>query len=265
MSPAPVVHNHTSDFAKSHMAAPRRKAGLAYVEGERIVEAALDGAWNVRSLLLEADFAETAAAAPYRQRAGERRVPVVRLTQRAIDKISDCEAAPPVGVLVEPPAQLIGQLAELPKRLVVLDRLSDPGNVGTLVRSAAAFGFCAVLTDGSVQPLNEKMIRASAGACFLPNALLRGGGAGDLATLLRERGYTTAVLTPRATMSLRDAARSIAGPIALVLGNEAAGIDSGAWPGARGVSIPMRAEVESLNVAMSGAIALYEFAQAFRP
>ena len=149
----------------------------------------------------------------------------------------------PVGSAVE----VADRARETGLPVVVLAGVSDPGNAGTVIRSAAAAGAAGVLlTPGSVDPTNPKVVRASAGALFaLPVA-----GVEDPASL----GLTTV-----AAVAGGDSPDEVdlSGPVALVLGGEAAGLPEGLTWDAE-VSLPLDGGVESLNVAMAGTVLLYE-------
>ena len=155
------------------------------------------------------------------------------------------------------PARAIGvfRRADLPRgkrdACIALWRLSDPGNVGTLIRSADAFGACVALSEGCADPLGQKALRASAGAIFrVP--LLAWDDAPGRRIALDSRGD---VLLPDADLTL---------PATLVLGAEREGLPDDVLAACDVVaSIPMPGEAESLNVAAAGAIALYELARRF--
>jgi len=131
-------------------------------------------------------------------------------------------------------------------RLLILDRIQDPGNLGTLLRTAFALNWDGVVfTPGTVDPFNDKALRASKGALFslpysyeLPNVK-------PLYIYLADLDGTPLAKTKFQT------------PLALVLSNEGAGPDARFEKEAQKISIPMHNRVESLNVAMSGAILLY--------
>jgi TrmH family RNA methyltransferase len=131
--------------------------------------------------------------------------------------------------------------------LVVLAGVSDPGNAGTVIRSAAGAGAAGVLlTAGSVDPTNPKCIRASAGTYFaLPVAVLA-----DLTDLgLRTVGATVGGAAPDDV--------DLSGPVALVFGSEAHGLPGEVAVDER-VTVPLEPGVESLNVAMAATVLLYE-------
>ena len=153
------------------------------------------------------------------------------------------------------PARAIGvfRRADLPagvrETCLALWQLADPGNVGTLIRSADAFGAAVALSDGCADPLSQKALRASAGAIFRVPLL-----AWDAAPGRR------VALDARGEVSL--AAADLRPPVTLVLGAEREGLPDEVIAGCDVVaSIPMPGEAESLNVAAAGAIALYELAR----
>ena len=138
------------------------------------------------------------------------------------------------------------------KVIPVLDRLADPGNVGTILRTCWAMGFETVVwTRGTVHPLNPKAIRSGMGAQFALN-LHAVGGLDELSSLAPSLPIwvTRAGATTRCT----DDAFSATGFI--VMGNEANG--AGDVEGGRDLSIPMPGHAESLNVAQAATIVLYE-------
>ncbi len=131
--------------------------------------------------------------------------------------------------------------------VVVLAGVSDPGNAGTIIRSAAATGAAGVVfTPGSVDPTNPKCVRASAGAVFA----LPVGAVSDPAELgLPTVGAVAGGDDPGAV--------DLSGPVALVLGQEAQGLPDGLVFDAE-VALPLDGGVESLNVAMAATVLLYE-------
>lgn len=139
--------------------------------------------------------------------------------------------------------------------VLVLDRLNDPGNVGTLIRSAAALGAVAVVIVGDgADPFGPKAVRASAGACYhVP--VLRRQRLTEVVAGLREAGLRSFGLAAHGERSIDAVAGHT--DVALVLGSESHGLDTDG-PGLDGLlRIPMAGRVESLNVAAAGAIALH--------
>lgn len=135
--------------------------------------------------------------------------------------------------------------------VVALDDINDPGNLGTLLRTALALGWDGVfLTDHCADPFNDKALRAAKGATFhLP---LRQGTHKELLALIKENN-----LTPLAADIRGKAPTRHTSPTLLILGNEAHGINPALKKIASPISIPMHGKMESLNVATAGAILMY--------
>lgn len=153
------------------------------------------------------------------------------------------------------PSFTFDDLADQADLVLLLAEVRDPGNAGTLVRSAAAAGAgCVVFTKGSTDPFGAKTVRASAGSIFrLPVA--RSVETEAALTALKERGFLRVGARGDASGAIYDL--DLTGKVAVVLGNEAWGFDEplsvDEW-----ASIPIDERVESLNVATAGAVVLFE-------
>ena len=165
--------------------------------------------------------------------------------------IATTENSQGVIALVRPPAWSIDDLFRGEALVVVLDGIQDPGNAGTIIRSAEAFGATgAALLKGSVNPYNPKCIRASAGSIFRVPLLTPFDE-----ELLYERRIEMYALVPGAE---QDIARCpLDHPAALIIGSEARGVRESLRAKSIPASIPTTG-VESLNAATAAAIALYE-------
>ena len=170
------------------------------------------------------------------------------------------ETPQPIAALVEPPdwtwAHLLGCHRKTSPLVVVLAGLQDPGNLGTILRSAEAFGATGVLSlPGTVSEWNPKAVRASAGSVFrLP---LLSVGEKDCFARLRKAGviiWTTAVHGAEPADRI-----DLAGPVALMIGNEGNGVAQAlAAQADRALTIPCPGPVESLNAAVAASVLLYE-------
>jgi RNA methyltransferase, TrmH family len=150
-----------------------------------------------------------------------------------------------------------GHSLENKKRIVILDGLSDPGNVGTILRTALALGWDgAFLTPKTADPFNDKALRAARGApLFLP---LRQGTWEELAQLIKSNGMHLYVADVEGTKLSEAAFKS---PLALVLGHETQGPSPEAKKLGAAISIPMADQMESLNVASAAAILMYKIGE----
>ncbi|MEX1012335.1 MAG: RNA methyltransferase [Waddliaceae bacterium] len=152
-------------------------------------------------------------------------------------------------------------IAELPafqslegkRRILVMDGVSDPGNMGTLIRTALAFGWDGVfLLEGACDPFNDKALRAAKGATFtLP---LAWGNWEDLNSLISKNGAKALV----ADLKGGSPPKALNQPIVLVVGNESLGVSETARRCCQAITLSMSSEMESLNVAVAGGILLYE-------
>ena len=142
---------------------------------------------------------------------------------------------------------------ETVKRLVVLDGVSDPGNMGTLIRSALALGWEGVyIISNSCDPYNDKALRAAKGATFrLPLSF----GDWDNLKHIISKNKLTPLAADMDGISIKNLEQQKG--IALVLGNEAHGISLEAKKICKTIAVPMSGKMESLNVAVAGGILMY--------
>jgi TrmH family RNA methyltransferase len=238
----------------------RDDAGAFLAEGRQAVSEALAEAETDPDAVLELFVTEAAAVAHTELLAGTR-VPVHVVTERAAASLS--ETVTPQGLVAvcalrDVPA---GRLTAAPPSLAVgLAGLADPGNAGTVLRTADACGAGAVVFGtGSADPYGGKAVRASAGSLFHLD-VVRGAPLGPLVAELRARGVTVLAADGGGDTALDDAGASglLAGPVLWLFGNEARGVppELAAAADAR-VRIPMRGRAESLNLAAAAAICLY--------
>ena len=223
---------------------------MTLVEGPRVALDAVDAGTRIHdALYTEEARADPAVAAVLDRLRGAGLAPEL-VTPAELAGFAD--TVTPQGLLLaaEIPRGSLAQVAE--PRLLVLDAVQDPGNVGTLIRAAEALGAAAVVAlPGTADPWSPKVVRAAAGASFrLPIVEI---GLEALADWCGERRVPILV----AAADGSPAPRAAEGPAALVVGNEAAGVSDEVRACATGVvAIPQRGSADSLNVAMAGAILL---------
>ena len=247
--------NPTIAFVRSLSRRDRRAAeGAFVVEGVRAVRDALQSGATPRLLLLRKGEDELDS---WRDLTFSGEAPIRVVDARLFDSLSDVQT--PQGILAVFPFPRIPPVPEDQAPLVlVLDRLRDPGNLGTLLRAAAGAGVNAVyLSPATVDPWNPKVIRAGMGAHFRVPLLPLDT---ETQEILRERLPRRVISSATATQPY-DAV-DWTGPTALVVGGEAEGVspEMEAW-GTEQVSIPLAHDVESLNAAVAGAVILFEAAR----
>jgi len=209
------------------------------VEGASLLQQAVDAGWQVESQYLAPGGASVVCDAM-----------VHELAPNVIERVATTESPQPVLAVVRMRAQAVPPGATF---VLVADRLADPGNAGTIIRSAEAAGADAVvLTEGSVDPYNPKVVRATAGSLFrLPVA------SGSLAEL---RAAGLRVLATSSHQGAPYTEVDLRGPVAVVLGNEAHGLPDDA-PVDEWITIPHHGAAESLNVAMAATVLAFEVAR----
>ena len=232
----------------------RNEHGVFVCEGPRVVSAAIDLGAPFEAVFVGVDA--TAAATAVADRAVEYFIPVRHLGPGVAEKLSATVNAQ--GVFAVIPFQRLGvdALAGLSLALVA-PHIGDPGNAGTLMRSAAAAGAeVIVLGPGSVDAYNPKTVRASAGACFAVR-IVEGVPAVEALEALGNAG----VHRVGAVASGGDLPEAVdlTGPTAIVLGHEVHGLARDLPLDAQ-ITIPMQG-AESLNVGMAGTLLLFEAAR----
>ena len=204
-------------------------------------------------------IAEPGAPADLLERAAAAGAAVCSVAPGTLARATDTTTPRPVAAIARLPAASPAEAAAAAGPLaLVLVGVADPGNAGTLLRTAEAAGAGAVLfCDGSVDPYGPKCVRSSAGSLFRLT-VVRDTGAGPALAALRRRGLTTVATAARGRLPAYDEI-DLARPVAVVLGSEAHGLPEplgGAVD--ETVTIPMAGPTESLNVAMAGTIVCFE-------
>ena len=174
------------------------------------------------------------------------------ISPSAMEKISDTQT--PQGILLVV-RQKFSTLEEvLAKKIIaVLDAVQDPGNVGTILRTAEAFNCGVILLDGSAEIFNPKVVRSSMGAIFyLPIVKM------SREEFLKLRGVEILATALDRTAEIYFEHDFTKNPVAIIFGSEANGVSKKILDVAQKIFIPMNGRAESLNVATSAAIILSE-------
>jgi len=229
----------------------RTRESLVLVEGVRAVEEALSAGAQTEFAVIAATLPESGAGAAIGERLSASGVPTEVVTEAELRALADTEQ--PQGVILVCRQPDTPVRADRSGRYLVLDAVQDPGNVGTLIRSAVAFGLDGVLVlDGTADPWGPKAVRASTGLVFrIPVELVEAGAALER---LAEVGVPVLVADASGD-PVRTRPR---GGWALVVGNEGAGVrDVVARDASETLRVPMPGPAESLNAGVAAAILLY--------
>ena len=266
------------------------ESGFVGVEGVRLVEEALRSGCPIEAVLFsEIGERHRERLAPLIDRP-EIAIPILRTTDRLFEGVADTEHPQGVAALVKPRAASFDDLLRIPESacsplLVVLAGVQDPGNVGTILRTASAFGATGAVTaasgvSGTASPFSPKALRASAGAALhlpvlagmsLPILLaqLRVANVRTIAGSAHDKYLSSTVGAQHAAPQPGNIARPLAPwevdwcePVALLVGNEGAGLPEEVERSADArIRIPMSSGIESLNAAAAAAVLFYEAAR----
>ena len=213
------------------------------VEGRILIEEAIAGGWEIEAQYVDPKGRPVPGAG----------CPVFELAPHVMERIASTESPQPVIAVVRMQERPVADLSGS-SLVLVCDRIADPGNLGTILRSCEAAGVDGiVLITGSVDPYNPKVVRSSAGALFHVPVV------SDVALQdLQHLGLP--LIGTSSHQGVAYTAMDLTRPFALVMGSEAHGVDPqipiDAW-----LSIPHAGRAESLNVAMATTVVVFEAAR----
>lgn len=237
-----------------HRRKARERRGLALAEGIRLVEEMLRARVPCKGALWSPTLRATERGAALLESLRREQVNLEEVTDRELGEVAATEHPQGIVAVYQPRAWRIDELRPGRRRpLVLLDAVQDPGNVGTIARTALAFGASGLIAlPGTVDLANPKVIRSAAGALFaLPHLHAESGEVLEMLAGSEAELWATEM----DGKPLGDAPEV---PVALLMGNEGAGISEELSNAAdRAISIPIRPEAESLNVAVAAGILLH--------
>ena len=231
----------------------RDETGLFVIEGQKFV-AEIPYDWDIQRIILAEGYAQGHDLIPYKNRA-----PVEIVRDSLFDSLADTVSPQGIMAVVKQKHWHIDQLIipTSPGFILLGENLNDPGNIGTLIRTAAAAGAAGlILSAGSGDMYNPKVLRASAGAVFrLP--VVEDANFSEVITQLKQAGYAIYAADLKGdslpySLDLRSA-------FCWLVGNESHGLseEASAYADAL-VRLPMARDMESLNASVAGGILLYE-------
>jgi RNA methyltransferase, TrmH family len=231
----------------------RLSGGLIAIEGDHLLEEALRS-----GMVLKTVFVSERREVP---RTVPRGVEVLRLTEEVFGSVVETPSPQGVAALLVPPVSVLDDVlgsGDLTPLILIAAGLQDPGNLGTLVRSAEAFGATGVLTTpGTVSAWNQKALRASVGSVFRVPVV--GATASEIEGLKRRGVRLIAAVGSDGAGVTAAQEMDFMGACAVMIGNEGAGLGE-EWMAMSDVRvmIPCPGAVESLNAAVAGSLLLYE-------
>ncbi|HBR10305.1 RNA methyltransferase [Candidatus Bipolaricaulota bacterium] len=227
-----------------------QESGLLLVEGPGVVDELLASSWHVKTIL-------ALSAEKWAMRAATHNAEFIEIDAQTAKRLTSSVSPRGVFAVATIRTHAIEEIVQSDNAfLLLLDSVQDPGNVGTLIRTAWAMGVTGViLGPGTAHRLSPKVLRAAAGSLFhIPVVEVK--SLVDLVCSLRKTGFTCCAAEPRGGVPIEKI--SIDRPLVLVLGNEGAGLDREVVALCNKiVTILLCNNAESLNVAVSGGILLH--------
>ncbi|MFP4077682.1 MAG: TrmH family RNA methyltransferase [Bacillota bacterium] len=224
---ASTQNDRIKRFSKLHQKKYRDKEGLFIIEGPHLVEEASEA--NLIHTVFSLDAREG----------------MVQVSEAVMRKLTQTDHIPPVAAVARKPGE-----KPLSKRALILENIQDPGNVGTLIRTALAFDFKTVVLDNCADIYSPKVLRSTQGALFKMAIRTM-----DVATFKKTHADYTLVATG---LEGETDVPAIPPPFALILGNEGQGLTPHALKLAdHTLKIPI-ANIDSLNVAVAGGILMHK-------
>jgi TrmH family RNA methyltransferase len=263
--PAAIIRSRSNAVVRRFRALKERAAGdLALLEGTKLVEEALAAGATITEVAASPRAGRTPRGRALMEALEARRVPVRLMDEDVLASVSEAETSQGLVALSRRPAFAEETMLAGQPLVLVAVGIQNPGNVGALLRAAEAAGATgAYLAEGCADPFSWKALRGSMGSAFrLPH--LRRVGARETLERLKGRGVATVAAVASAGKPYDEV--DLARPVAIVVGNEGAGLDEDVVAAASArVAIPMHGGVESLNVAVAAGILLFEAARQRRP
>ncbi len=236
----------------------RHRAGEFLVQGVRPINLAIEHGWTVRALLHDADVDLSDWA---RGLVSSVATDHVAMSGELLAELSGKDEGAELVAVVEMPSDDLARIAVGPSFLgLVFDRPSNPGNIGTVIRAADAFGAGGVIVTGhAADPYDPRAVRASTGSLFaLPVVRERS----HVEVLAWARGAGLTIVGTDEMGEVDIAGRDLTGPTLLVIGNETSGMSAG-WRESCDATarIPISGSASSLNAATAATVFLYEAAR----
>lgn len=235
----------------------RMKSKSFIIEGIKIIEEAIDHSYPIKNIIYTDKLMDTKGGPEFYQTIRDREE-LIYVGNNIFKEISDTEN--PQGVLAIAKFQF-EDLDKLKDKenpaLIFLDRLQDPGNMGTIIRTADAFNFDGlIITDGSVDPYNPKVVRATMGSIFrLPIYYIEDSLRG--LNKLKENRLRIFSTSLEGSLPIYDI--DYTDGFILVIGNESTGVSDEIFSlSDRLIRIPMPGKAESLNAGVAASIIMYE-------
>ncbi len=238
---------------KLHQTKERQRTGQMLLEGAHLVEAALETGWPLHEVISTETWAE--ANSEFWQKLVDHADHSEQVAEKLFPELVTTVNSPGILAIVPYGTRVWTACLARPQQLIIaLENIQDAGNLGTILRTAAAVGVSGViLSPHSISPDHPKVLRATSGQWFRQPPFV--ADLPEVLTRTAELGYRILGTSSHATTTLWQTV--LTGPLVLLFGSEGQGL-SAALPAHTPLCIPQEPGVESLNLAVSAAVLLYE-------
>lgn len=226
----------------------RNYYGLFLVEGRKQVSEAIQKGLNIDKVFVDSKKAKQFEDLIYATEA-----PILAVTEAVFKSISSTETPQGIIATVEMPASKLYKY-RVGDKLLVLDKISDPGNMGTIIRTAAACGFNQIFTIDCVDAYSPKVVRSSSGGLY--NVNLYPTDYAEVVNVCKGNSIELLIADMHGENIFGDF--EIRGDYAIVIGNEGNGVSDNLTQYGRLIKVPMKQGLESLNAGVSASIIMYQ-------
>jgi TrmH family RNA methyltransferase len=252
-----ITSRHNDAVLHYRAVARGEERDLLLLDGAHLVSDAIGAGIKLRHVLVAAAAAESAELRPLLDSLARNHVEIAVASPPVMAAVSPVRSASPIVAVAERPAAAAQVFGRQPSLVVIACDVQDPGNLGAIARVTEAAGASGLIAAGrSADPFGWKALRGSMGSALrLPIAVERDPN--EAVDGARRHGCRVVATVPRAGHGLFDV--NLKGAIAVLIGSEGPGLSDALGNAAdERITVPMRPPVESLNVAVTAALVLYE-------
>lgn len=228
------------------------------IEGIRIIEQAIIENQKIHSIYVKESIFNNEETDKLLNKLKSSGLEIIVMEDNLFDEISDTVTSQGLIAVLDMEINELGRIFNLEEtRILILDRIQDPGNLGTMIRTADAANFdCVLLSKGTVDPYNQKVIRSTMGSIFQIPVIQSENIISDI-KLLYEKGFQ--VIATELDGAEEYDAINYKSKMAIIIGNEGSGVSKDILElNTQNVIIPMAGKAESLNASVAAAVVMYE-------
>lgn len=251
-----IKNDKIKELRKLYQKKYRKSKSQFILEGLRLIRGAYKSGADLEKIFLTKDYYENHKSESFIINNENK---IVYVSDNLISEVADTDNPQEIIAVVNEPQTNLDEVLNK-EYILVLDRIQDPGNMGTIFRTAAAAGFQSIIiSKGSVDVFNLKVLRSSVGAIYsLP--FVKDIELNELTESLKEQALTTYAADLNTDNYYNEI--SYGTPLALILGNEAGGIRSEILDLAdEKIKIPLKSNIESLNAGVAAGVIMFEIAE----